>query len=297
MRDPIVVNNSNDRAVGAKQGASVFAVVVTFDAPASALLTCISAIREQTRPPAAILVVDNHSSAPVDASALCGTNGARVEVLRLPENVGPAGGYSIGLVRFLQSECSYVWPMDDDVLPDPECLEHLLTDLANSNEHVVVGPVIIDTEYEGRKENWGWVGGLIPRSAVEVAGPPRADFFWGLEDQEYLRDRLPLAGFPLVRSEAATVRLQDRGNRPFAPWKVYYFSRNLVYQYLYGRRHLRLSVRLKSLTHGLIGLARSIWDSKTERRVKFLLFARAIADGVLGRLGKRITPDRADRPW
>ena len=48
-----------------------------------------------------------------------------VTVLRSDVNGGPAGGYAIALERFLESDSQHAWVLDDDMLPEPECLERL----------------------------------------------------------------------------------------------------------------------------------------------------------------------------
>jgi hypothetical protein len=80
----------------------VLAVVLTFNAPDGAA-ACVNAIQAQTRPPDAILVVDNDSEVPVDEALLTALGPAPVVVARLEEDVGPAGGYAVGLERFASS--------------------------------------------------------------------------------------------------------------------------------------------------------------------------------------------------
>ena len=44
----------------------------------------------------------------------------------LAENTGGAGGFSHGLERAVESGADLVWLMDDDGLPEPDCLKLLL---------------------------------------------------------------------------------------------------------------------------------------------------------------------------
>ena len=275
----------------------VLAIVLTFNAPDGGS-ACLSAIQGQTRPPDAILVVDNHSDVPVDPDELARSGSERVEVHRTAENGGPAGGYAVGLERFRQLGYRYAWVMDDDVQPDAEVLGGLVAEMQRRGDRAVVGPVTRDVNTGESWEGWGWWAVLIPRAAVEHAGVPDIRLFWGLEDQEYLRDRLPLAGFPLVRCDSAIVPMTRRpAARPLVPWKRYYLARNRTYRYLYGRSHVPRLVRLKSLAESLRQEVGVIWKRDHGRPTQYLYLVRGVFDGVFGRLGRRISPGSGDRPW
>jgi GT2 family glycosyltransferase len=158
-------------------------------------------------------------------------------------------------------------------------------------------PSVIDTSTGCRMpEQNGWWGILIPRTVVERCGLPREELFYGLEEQEYFLDRLPLAGVEVLHSEVAEVRSYQRGDAPLAPWKFYYLARNTTYRYLHDRRHLPSATLLRSWAHFVRNLLRDAW-AYDERVSKTAMLVRGIADGATKRLGKRVQPDRADRPW
>jgi GT2 family glycosyltransferase len=285
----------------------VVAVVVTFDAP-DAAAQCVAALEAQTRPPMGIVVVDNHGARPVDPEVLRALTTVPVDVLRTDDNLGPAGGYAVGLRRAIETDAHHYWLMDDDVHPDPGCLEALLA-AASDRPSAVLGPAVVDAESGERADGWGWWGVLVPREAVLTVGFPQEDLFWGLEDQEYLRDRLPLAGYPLSRTEGAIVTVNRRADwrdedsvqglsfqRDKPAWKYYYEVRNLVYRYLWDRPHIQRSVRLKSLGAGLIGYARMVRAPQPRRGEKVSAVLRGAMDGVGRRLGRRMVPDVSDRP-
>jgi GT2 family glycosyltransferase len=279
------------------EDAGILAIVLTFNAPDGAA-ACLSAIQGQTRAPDAILVVDNHSDVPVDQEELARLGSIRVEVQRTAENNGPAGGYAAGLERFRGLGYRYAWVMDDDVEPAADALGRLVDEIQRRGDRAVVGPVTRDLNTGESWEGWGWWAVLIPRAAVELAGVPDVRLFWGLEDQEYLRDRLPLAGFPLVRCDSAIVPITVRpAARALVPWKRYYLARNVTYRYLYGRSHVPALVRLKSLAAYLREQVGVIWARGRGRPTQYLYLARGVFDGVCGRLGKRVSPGSGDRPW
>jgi GT2 family glycosyltransferase len=275
----------------------VLATVLTFDAPATAI-NCVELLQRQTTRVDRILVVDNHGARSPDLSTLERTGDSPVRLLRLSENLGPAGGHAAALTAFLESGFEWAWVMDDDVEPDPGCLTHLLNALERSGGGAFAAPATYDTVTGARRDEWGWYGMLFPRLAIERVGIPRADLFWGLEDQDFLLDRMPLAGFPPVRANDALVKLEFRPPDAHRPsWKYYYEARNRVYQYLYGRRHLRFSVRAKSLVNGMCREVLRIQRIEDDRAAKFAWMLRGIFDGLIRRMGKRVEPDHPDRPW
>jgi GT2 family glycosyltransferase len=281
--------------VNGRERNGVLAVVVTFNAPDGAS-ACVEAIQSQTSPPDAILIVDNDSAVPADKRRLGELGSVPVEVLRLCDNRGPAGGYAAGLEWFGKSEQRYAWVLDDDVFADSACLEHLVDEMSVHQDRAVVCPLNYDLRSGEYWQGRGWVGALIPRGAVEAAGVPDARLFWGLEDQEYFRDRLTLAGFPGVWCERAVTRIVIR-DEPVAPWKWYYKARNQTYRYLYKRTHIRASVRLKSLVNGTAQDVTDIWRSGTRRPASYARFFIGVVDGAFCRLGKRVSPGSGDRPW
>ena len=126
---------------------------------------------------------------------------------------------------------------------------------------------------------------------------PQVELFYSLDDQEYFHDRFPLGGFPVTRSTTAIVRLLQREPTSVAPWKMYYIVRNLTHRYLYARTHIATSTRLKSLAAGLWFWWRTAWADEDQRYAKARFYGRGVFDGVLKRLGKRVSPTSADRSW
>jgi rhamnopyranosyl-N-acetylglucosaminyl-diphospho-decaprenol beta-1,3/1,4-galactofuranosyltransferase len=162
-----------------------------------------------------ILVVDNASS---DGTAdwLRGqveTSAVPVHTRRLTENTGGAGGFHDGLAWAVERGADLAWLMDDDGLPEPDCLEQLLE---HDGRLDFWGPVVVDEADPtrlvfpirlpgGTRVVHGVADaeaaardGLIPdvvipfngvlltRDLVERVGLPRAEFFiWG-DDVEYL---------------------------------------------------------------------------------------------------------------
>lgn len=99
----------------------VVAVVVTYDR-CRLLAQALSAIREQTRPPDAIVVVDNAST---DGTAEFLDRTGGLEVIHSRRNTGGAGGFAIGIARAVSLGADAVWLMDDDTMPLDDALAEL----------------------------------------------------------------------------------------------------------------------------------------------------------------------------
>ncbi|MGI8721673.1 MAG: glycosyltransferase [Geodermatophilaceae bacterium] len=102
----------------------VVAVVVTWNR-AELLARSLRAILAQTSVPDQILVIDN-ASTDETATMLADHFTGRVEVVRLTENIGGAGGFAAGIVRALEHLPGAVWLLDDDTVPHPNALQALL---------------------------------------------------------------------------------------------------------------------------------------------------------------------------
>ena len=95
------------------------------------LQTCLDRVAAQTRPPDHVLVVDNASS---DETPQVLAERSGVEALRTGSNLGGAGGFAHGLRAALERDCDWIWILDDDAWPEPECLHELLSGIGRAPE-------------------------------------------------------------------------------------------------------------------------------------------------------------------
>ena len=261
---------------------SVLAIVLTYSAPA-ALVSCIRALMSQSVTPDEVLVVDNNGNPSAERSlAEAKVEWDRVRVLREPENTGPAGGHATGLGEFLASGRDLAWVMDDDCIPDRECLEALLTAVPPGPDSVFVFPNWVSPDGDVTQYP-AWCGFLVSRDVVKRVGLPRSELVWWGEDTEYLMWRIPAAGYPRQHCHAARVtHLMARAQKVRPAWKYYYEARNSVYLRLHHRRH-------PSRLFGTLGrlAARILLREKKPGR-KLLLLGTGTMDGLRGRLGMRV---------
>ena len=272
------------------------AVVVTYHAP-DHLRRCVEAIGRQTSAVSALFVVDN------DENAGAGWNvdndptlSAGVHVIRPGENLGPAGGFAIGLAAAIEAGASFVWLMDDDVTPTPDCLGEQLDVMQRLGNGAVLLPAMYDRDSGARRDTWGWCGLLVAARTCQQIGMPRADFFWGFEDLDWIIDRTTSRGIVRARVESAAVEVSLRPkDAQLADWKLYYYARNAVYLAVWGRRHIPLGRRWKRQLHHLIGTWKRAATSETPWSARALV-VRGAADGVYRRMGRTLEPLDADRP-
>ena len=257
---------------------SAMAVVLTFNAPAS-LERCLLSIAAQTTPPQAILVVDNASTPAVDPADFP-PGLPPVTLVRSDHNGGPAGGYALALEHFLKSECHHAWVIDDDMRPDPECLERLWVVAANDPERAFVFP--ISYQLDGTFGAWpSWCGFLVARQIIEQVGLPMTELFWWAEDTEYLQWRIPQAGYPMRVVGDALVRHDAIRHGTGVPvWKYYYEARNMLYVHLYVKKRIGYYPRNIAKLFG-----RAILREPDGRWVRLVAMGKGLADGVRGRLG------------
>src|SRR4051794_10367222 len=184
----------------------VAAVVVTYNRKAL-LAECLRALLAQSAPIETIHVVDNASTD--GTHDLLRSEGLleRPEYHRLEVNGGPSGGFAAGIAVAREGDAEWVWVMDDDAEPWPDCLERLLAAPAAAGPGTaVLAPTVAwpdGAPQLGHRGTWN--------------GRPH-----GLAAEDYRPDGEPVRlGYvtfvgPLVRARAA------RGtDPPFAPFFIY----------------------------------------------------------------------------
>ena len=257
----------------------IMAVVLSHNAPAS-LARCLAAIAAQTTPPEAVLVVDNASWPPVSVAP--DPTMPPVRVVRSEVNTGPAGGYSQALAEFLGSGFGHAWVLDDDMSPEPHCLERLWAVARTQPGQAFVFPT--SRQPDGSLGVWpSWCGFVLSREIVLEVGLPMGELFWWAEDTEYLQWRIPDAGYQrLVVEDAVVAHAAIRHGEGVPLWKYYYEARNMLYVHLHVKRRLGRYPRSVSKL-----LARALLRERDGRIRRLGVMARGLWDGFRGNLGIR----------
>jgi GT2 family glycosyltransferase len=254
-------------------------MILTHNAPAS-LERCLSAVASQSDPPDAVLIVDMASDPAVEARSF--DPGIPVCVLRSDANLGPAGGWAIAFTEFLRGPFAYAWVMDDDIVPENECLAHLWRQADRIPEPPFVFPLAVQPD--GSVEMTGsWCGFLIAKEIVAEVGVPKADLFWWAEDTEYNHWRIPRAGHTRQHAYDAIVRHGGVRQRASVPaWKYYYETRNMIYLHLYVMRTFGWFPR-----NFMKLMGRAFMRERSGYLDRIRAVSRGVVDGVRGRLGVR----------
>jgi GT2 family glycosyltransferase len=197
----------------------------------------LDGLQRQTRPPDAILIVDNVST----DGTLDRIFPEHVTVIRNSADLGTTGSIAVGLSHALKDGFNWTWVLDADSVPEPDALENLLAFFerlpaaereqvcflscrlaaeSNKADHRPmmltasgVSPVPIDTDTDYcRCDCFIWSGSLFRMPAVARIGLPSADYFMDLAELEYGYRAQQLSFSSYVVS--SSVLHQDVGRSP-----------------------------------------------------------------------------------
>jgi GT2 family glycosyltransferase len=238
---------------------------------------------------------------------------AAVRVLRLGQNIGPAGGFARGLRFAVEvSDTPWIYACEDDAVLEGFATPRLsdLVERAEAHErrvprlpagvvgtlgwdidsktgrtsrHIVAAP---DGEVSLEQVDFvGWGGyALVSRKVIDAGILPDEKLFWWAEDLDFCL-RVRQAGFRVLVDRAARpkVSAQCRSARAFRPgraeepWCSYYMARNgFVVSRRFGDARWTARHLLKSVRR--FQLAPSF-----AHRTAIM---RGLADGFMGRTGK-----------
>lgn len=214
----------------------------------------LSAVRDQTRPPDGIVVVDNASSD--------GTGGMlaeafpNVRVVTLAENQGATGGFYEGIRIAWADGADWLWLLDDDSVAQPCALKELLGALdrvepvpppallagrvewRDGEPHPMNMPTIrrrdpaqlLDSVQRGLLplRATTWVSLLLSRETIEQAGMPIREFFYQADDIEYTARILRRRRGYYVPTSVVEHRTPSRQTATSDDHRFYHHARNTV---------------------------------------------------------------------
>ena len=241
----------------------VISVVVTYNRQAL-LSQCITALRKQSRPLDAILIVNNGS-----------TDGTEKWLNQQPDlffinqtNVGSSGGFSTGLNWAYEKGYSWIWCMDDDGYPKEDALENLLA--ADDGCLRLLNCAVIDKE---DKKTFVWKtqqyktldevdcniiegighpfnGTLLSHRIIERVGVPKPKYFlWGDETEYYYRitkrNEIPVWTVANSIHYHPSTAFSLKKDWDYASgWKMYFYIRNRFHIH-----QVKFSNKLVALLH------------------------------------------------
>jgi GT2 family glycosyltransferase len=238
---------------------------------------------------------------------------SRVRMLRLPENLGPAGGFKAGMAEaFSDSATRWAYLCEDDIgllpLPSPRLSD--LMDRIHARGVDRVGAVVAFGRNFARRgahtvnvvppegtpqdlaaaDVGSWGATVVSRSVFDAGVVPDTDWFFGLEDFDYYR-RVSAAGYEVlvdgvaarqVAAQQTSIGREEvlRHRRPVdvdEAWRAYYHARN---SFEIARRHGNPGWHAWHLAYSTRKLQRA--RSGAERAA----IAHGLWDGMRGRLGE-----------
>jgi GT2 family glycosyltransferase len=273
----------------------VAAVILAKDAVDRVPLV-VEAVQAQTVAVTAIVVVDNGSR---DGTAEWVRSQPAVHAASLDHNLGVGAGHNHGWAAAiaLDPTLTFIWSLEHDTIPEPDCLERLLTTFATEQiTGSAIGAVVPkqrlpdedlrDASPPFRHWTLTFNGTLFSTTAIAATGPIREDFFVGHEDREYAA-RLAAEGFVIVKDPRARVvhgnKQARRRARPTV-LRAYYSNRNEAYLMVHVR-HERFA-RLRVVARTIGGVSRSLMG-EGPKGPRASARVRASIDGVRGSLGEK----------
>jgi GT2 family glycosyltransferase len=242
----------------------ILAAIVTRDRLENLKIT-ISAVLNQTRKPNEILVINNDST---DGTKEWLEQQSGLTIIN-QENLGSSGGQFTAFSYSIEKNFDWIWVLEDDIIPNPDCLELLLE---NSNENTILAPLLLEKDLKPFyhfaldynltnpfKSFWNGIidenhvkqqyidaigitfeGPLVHRKVIEMIGLPERKFFIFADDTEYFI-RASKAGFNIiVVTKANCIRQFDYYELKEFTWKQYFIIRNLIaVSVLHGNKSVR----------------------------------------------------------
>ena len=296
----------------------VIAVVVTYNR-LELLKRNLACLRRQTVPPASIVVVDNGCT---DGSGAWLDGQPDLTVIH-QSNVGGSGGFHTGMDHAFRQGADWIWCMDDDVFPRPDCLERLSAYAGDAEVGILAPRRLMEgrvytndflrynldgpfaSMYAGRLSKMrvdapleiagtAFEGLFVRREVVARIGLPNKDLFIFCDDTDYCL-RTVQAGYKILYVPSA---LMDK-ERFFSDdnwsvrqqkkkWKRFYQIRNSTYlNHHYGHNW---GVRYLRGLNGALGYVLIAFFtahfSAAYRWRDIPLFWKAYRDGVKERLGR-----------
>jgi rhamnopyranosyl-N-acetylglucosaminyl-diphospho-decaprenol beta-1,3/1,4-galactofuranosyltransferase len=237
----------------------VVAVVVAHDRR-DLLAEVLAALAAQTVRPARVVVVDNDSSD--DSADVARSAGELVDLVELQRNTGGAGGFAAGMAVALEDHRpDWLWLMDDDTVPTPSALQHLL-DAAELSGAVVAGSrvewvdgsphpmntprgkaLVRSTERAAAAasgsvpvRSTSFVSMLVRADVVRRLGLPIADYFIWNDDFEYSTRVLRGARGIHVPSSVVVHKTKQLASTDADPGaRFYYEVRNKLWMFRHSR--------------------------------------------------------------
>ena len=281
----------------------VAAIVVTYNRK-ELLLGCIEHLSALKNAKADILIIDNASTDGTREALGSLIDSQAIIYCNTGANLGGAGGFQYGMKEALRRGYKYLWLMDDDVYPEPESLEALLSAdrelkgqygfLSGIARWTDGSPCKMNIQKTGLKKTIEdytsptvpvimatFVSFFVKAETVMEVGLPIKEFFIWADDFEYSR-RISLK-YPCYAVNGSTVVHNMKSNNKVGIehehadrlWRYKYLYRNEVYIYRREGVKARLYMFLRVVLH----LIRVLFKAKESKKEKLRVILGSYHDG------------------
>lgn len=135
-----------------KEYEKIIIVVVTYNRKLT-LKRCLFSLLAQSQLPDLIIIVDNASTDGTEEMLQKEfSNHSLLAYVNLGTNLGGAGGFHFGSKLAIEKGADWVCLMDDDCLPDKDCLRQLMKNINNKNN--IYSPIVLSIE-DNKTVLWG----------------------------------------------------------------------------------------------------------------------------------------------
>ena len=270
----------------------VAAIVVTYNRK-DLLLGCIEHLSALKNAKADILIIDNASTDGTREALESLIDSQAIIYCNTGANLGGAGGFQYGMKEALRRGYKYLWLMDDDVYPEPESLEALLSaDRELNGKYGFLSgiarwtdgtPCKMNIQKTGLKktiEDYSsptvpvimatFVSFFVKAETVMEVGLPIKEFFIWADDFEYSR-RISLKhpcyevnGSIVVHNMKSNNKVGIESEHPDRLWRYKYLYRNEVYIYRREGAGARVYMLLRVVLH----IVRVLFKAKESKKEK-----------------------------
>lgn len=307
---------------------NVCVVLVTFNRK-ELLIKLLDGLFKQTKKVSSIVIVDNHSTDGTAEELIkrgiieksvegrCEVslyNDTKIHYYKNSENTGGSGGFKKAFELACEIECDYIWTMDDDVLPESDCLENLLKNIdddygvciPNRTTGEFKDQVVISFNWknpfksvhkktlkqiDGIKENtevfdFPFEGPLFKKEIVNQVGVPNADYFIFFDDSDYALRCLKHTKILFVLDAHLHKQIIPQAGNVNYNWREYYYARNeIVFDRKYNKNVFVALIR------PYITIAKRVLKYTLKRNPTALKYSKkAFKDGKNKNLGKTVNP-------
>ena len=303
-------------------GKRILAYITAYEEP-QAVKNCIASILGQTCKVEQILIVDNSSQNTVVLNEYEIEN--NINISHCYENIGISGGLNLAFEFAIKHDFDFLWTFDQDSIPQPNCLEHLLkvyqeknsdkypigiiapTSIDIRTNEVIAGAIFVKDHFTGCKHNNNSTyecdapitsGSLISITTAKKNPFPRADLFIDGIDMDYGL-RLKQNGYHnlivpqgiLVHQFGTPVKRiflnQERFFQQYSALRHYYICRNHTYLATrYAKGWYQITSFARRIKYMIHHILLILLHESEQKFLKIWSCLKGTADGFQGKLGK-----------